>query len=87
METLNSSIVGWIEKNFAKALIPFHVNKKAFKFARVLHISKVWRDNDYWTVEAMIEFNLGGNKSATIIYQVDDKGNIMGYSVPKINDI
>jgi hypothetical protein len=87
IETLNKSIAGWVEKNFIKALIPFHVNKKDFKFYRVLHIPKVWKEDNYWIVEATIEFSLITQKTTTIIYQIDAKGNIIGYHVPKLSDI
>jgi hypothetical protein len=87
IETLNKSIVGWIQKSFVKALIPHHIHEKDFKFVRVRNISRVWKDNDYWTVEATIEFSLGEAKSANIVFQVDSEGNIMGYNVPKMDEI
>lgn len=63
------------------------MHDKDFKFVRVRDISRVWKDNDYWTVEATIDFSLGGGKSTTIIFQVDGEGNIIGYNVPKMNEI
>ena len=87
IETLNKSIVDWVQKNFIKAMIPFHIDKKEFKFYRVLNIPKVWKENDYWIVEAKIEFNLRTQKTTTIVFQVDGKGNVVGYNVPQLTEI
>jgi len=81
LEDIYRNIVGWVEKNFVKAILQFHVAKDEFKFHRVLKISKVWKENDCWVVEATVEYDLGGYQARTITFQIDSEGKILGYNL------
>ena len=86
IEVLNKSIVAWIKKNFAKAVLPFHVMKKDFKFTKVAKICRVWKENDYWIVDALVDYQLGTSQTTKITFQIDSKGKIVGYDIPESTD-
>jgi len=82
IEDMNKNIVYWIQENFVKASLQFHVDKDSFEFGRVSKISKVWKQNDYWIVDADIEYTLGaGHKMKTITFQINSEGKIVGYDL------
>ena len=81
IETLKKNIVHWIQENFKKATLEFHVDKDKFELARVDMITKVWSEKDYWLVEAVVEYALGGPKMETMTFQVDRNGKIIGYDL------
>jgi hypothetical protein len=87
IEELNKSIVGWIGKNFVKAVLQHHYMKDDFKLARVTRISKVWKDDDHWIVDAHIEYELGSSKMHKITFQVDSEGHIVGYDISEPYDL
>ena len=78
-ELLNKSIVGWVEENFVKAILPFNPLRKEFKFVRIEGIPKVWKESDCWLVEARIAYSLRQAESTTITFQMNDDGEIIGY--------
>ena len=86
IEVLNKSIVTWIEKNFVKAILPFHVLKGDFKFNKIVKISKVWKENDHWIVDALVDYKLETSKTTKITFQVNNLGKIVGYDIPKTAD-
>lgn len=82
IEDIYKNIVHWIEKNFVKAILQFHVDKDSYKFGRVSKISKVWKENGYWVVDADIEYGLRqGHKMKTVTFQINSEGKIVGYNL------
>jgi hypothetical protein len=81
IEDINANAVHWIESDFVKALMLFHVSKKEFKFQRILRISKVWKDGDHWIVDVLFEYGLGTSRSGTVTFQMNLEGKIIGYNV------
>ena len=81
IEDMYKSIVYWIQENFVKALLQHHVDKNSFEFGRVTKISKVWKENDYWIVDADIEYGLRGHKMKTVTFQINSEGKIVGYNL------
>lgn len=81
IEDIKKNVVNWMEENFVKAILQFHVNKEQYKFARITKISKVWKENEYWIVDANIEYALGGHQLKTVTFQVDSDGKVVGYNL------
>jgi hypothetical protein len=84
-EILNKNIMEWVQKNFGTAMLPYHVDKGNFKpeHARVIEFPKIWKENDYWLVDAQIEYVLKQTEFVRITFQIGDIGKIIGYSVHK----
>ena len=84
-EILNKNIMEWVQKNFGKAMFPYNVDKGDFKpeHSRVIEFAKVWKENVYWLVEAQIEYVLKKTEFVRMTFQIDDAGEIIGYSVQK----
>ena len=78
-EVLNKSIVQWVEENFVKAILPFNALRKEFKFVRVEEIPRIWKESDYWLVEARIAYSLKQAERTTITFQMNDDCEIIGY--------
>ena len=81
VDDIKKNIVSWVEENLTKTLLPFHSEKGSFKFGRVSTITKVWAENDYWLVDAAIEYNLGQSEMRTVTFQVNKEGEIIGYDL------
>jgi len=81
LESIYKNIVEWIEKNFVKAVLQHHTNKENFKFIKVDRISKVWKESDYWIVDALIEYELPGLQRKTIVFQVNSESKIVGFDL------
>ncbi len=84
-EVLNKNIMEWVQKNFGKAMLPYNVDKGDFnpEHSRVIEFPKIWKENDYWLVEAQIAYVLKQSESVRITFQIDVAGEIIGYSVHK----
>jgi hypothetical protein len=84
-EILNKNIMEWVQKNFGKAMLPYNADKGDFKpeHSKVIEFPKVWKENDYWLVEAQVEYVLKQSEFVRITFQIDDAGKIIGYSIHK----
>lgn len=87
IEDINKNVVNWIHDNFVKALIPFNEDAKDFKFQRIDQVSKAWKENDYWIVNVVIEYSTATAGVKTLTFQVNEKGEILGFdsNEPMIN--
>jgi hypothetical protein len=84
-DVLNKNIVEWFKKEFDTAMLPYHVFKEKFdrKHVRILHFNKIWKENDYWLVQVVIEYVIEQSKLSTITFQVNEDGIIVGYDMTK----
>jgi hypothetical protein len=80
IETIVKSIADWMDKNYIRTDARFPLGQEnAYKFyPGVTRISKIWQENGYWVVDAMVQFVLKGNKSANMSFQVNEKAEIVG---------
>ena len=84
-EILNKNIMEWVQTNFGKAMLPYHADKGNFtpEHSKVTEFPKIWKENAYWLVEAQIEYVLKKTEFVRMTFQIDDAGEIIGYSVHK----
>ena len=85
LDVLNKKIVEWFSKNFDTAMLPYHVDKEKFdrEHVRILHFNKIWKENDYWLVQVLMDYVIEQGKIATITFQVDKDCMIVGYDMTK----
>ena len=81
LDEVFSSITEWAHENFAKLLYQFDDRMKDFKFVRVSEVSKVWKENDLWLTDALLEYEFGGAKKRNVSFQTDNYGKILGFNL------
>ena len=82
IEDINKNVVNWIEQNYVKTLLPFHVNRETFKFLRINRIGRVWKENDYWIVDVFIDYSIEDEEeTGSLTFQVNDKAEIHGFNL------
>ena len=81
LEEASIIISNWVETNLKEALYKMHIYGDKFKFGRILNIPKMWKENDYWIVDATVEYYLEQTQMKTITFQINQEGYIIGYNL------
>jgi len=81
LDEISKNIAEWVQTDFAKTLFQFDSRMKDFKFVRVTNVPKVWKENDVWIIDALIEYELAGAKKRNVTFQVDSKGTTVGFNL------
>jgi hypothetical protein len=75
------NITVWGEKDFARTLFQSDAKLKDFKLVKVSKVSRVWKENNVWVVDALIEYEFGGAKKRNVTFQVNSEGKIVGFNL------
>lgn len=78
VEIIYKNIEVWIKENFDKALAQSST-KSDFKFGKINKITKVWKNKDYWIVDAFVEYSFPNPKLKTFTFQLDHEGQVVGF--------
>ena len=68
-------------RKFCEGCITISCTQNEFKFHRITQIPIIWKKNDYWIVDTLIEYSLDSLKIRTVTFQVDSEGRIIGYNL------
>ncbi|MCW3983663.1 MAG: hypothetical protein NWE96_06665 [Candidatus Bathyarchaeota archaeon] len=79
LEIISKNIEVWIKENFIKAVAQ-PSTKSDFKFGKIDRITRVWKNDDYWIVDAFIEYSFTNQKIKTFTFQVDSEGQVVGFN-------
>jgi hypothetical protein len=80
LEIISKNIEVWIKENFTKAVAQ-PSTKSDFKFGKIDRITRVWKNNDCWMVDAFIEYSFTNQKIKTFTFQVDSEGQVVGFDL------
>lgn len=81
LENITHSIEEWFKANFVKALVQPQTEGEYFKFGKIAKITRVWKNNEFWTVETFVEYSYPNPKLKTFTFQVDCNGEILGFDL------
>ncbi|MGD6811118.1 MAG: hypothetical protein ACQCN3_15605 [Candidatus Bathyarchaeia archaeon] len=72
--------------NFEKAVTRSHENQE-FKFKQLSKITKVWKKENYWVVDAFVEYSFPNQKVKTFTFQVNSDSEIIGFDLKEQHTI
>ncbi|MGA3112052.1 MAG: hypothetical protein ABSE15_08475 [Candidatus Bathyarchaeia archaeon] len=83
IEKISKIVSDWAQEKLVKAIYQFDDGISDFKFGRVSQISKLWKEQGLWQVEALIEYTIGGAQkiARNVSFQIDDNFSIIGFNL------
>jgi hypothetical protein len=66
--------------NFKKAITK-SPEIEPFKYIKIAKITRVWKNNDLWIVDAFVEYSFPNPKVKTFTFQVNSDGEVLGFDL------